>query len=69
MSLWLVGSLNDHVNGKEVDLEPKKWMGNMGEWEKYKQAGIAWFLLRWLNARNVVTRFCLIIIIVNILTR
>ena len=69
MSLWLVGSLNDHVNGKEVDLEPKKWMGNMGEWEKYKQAGIAWFLLRWLNARNIVTRFCLIIIIVNILTR
>lgn len=69
ISLWLVGSLNDHVNGKEVDLEPKKWMGNMGEWEKYKQAGIAWFLLRWLNARNIVTRFCLIIIIVNILTR
>ena len=69
MSLWLVGSLNDHVTGKEVELEPKKWMGNMGEWEKYKQAGIAWFLLRWLNARNIVTRFCLIIIIVNILTR
>ena len=67
MSLWLVGSLNDPVNGKEVDLEPKKWMGNMGEWEKYKQAGIAWFLLRWLNARNVVTRFCLIIIVVNLI--
>ena len=69
MSLWLVGSLNDHVTGKEVELEPKKWMGHMGEWEKYKQAGIAWFLLRWLNARNIVTRFCLIIIIVNILTK
>ena len=69
MSLWLVGSLNDHVTGKEVELEPKKWMGNMGDWEKYKAAGIAWFLLRWLNARNIVTRFCLIIIIVNILTK
>ena len=69
MSLWLVGSLNDHVTGKEVELEPKKWMGNMGEWEKYKQAGIAWFLLRWLNARNIVTRFCLILIIVNLITR
>lgn len=65
MSLWLVGSLNDHVTGKDVELEPKKWMGNMGEWEKYKQAGIAWFLLRWLNARNIVTRFCLILIVVN----
>ena len=65
MSLWLVGSLNDHVTGKDVELEPKKWMGNMGDWEKYKQAGIAWFLLRWLNARNIVTRFCLILIVVN----
>ena len=68
-SLWLVRSLDDHVNGRETDLEPKKWMGNMGNWEAYKQAGIAWFLLRWLTARNIVTRFCLIIIIVNIFTR
>lgn len=68
VSLWLVKSLNDHVTGKETDLEPKKWMGNMGDWEKYKQAGIAWFLLRWLTARNIVTRFCLIIIIVNLIT-
>lgn len=67
MSLWLVGSLNDHVTGKEVELEPKKWMGNMGDWEKYKQAGVAWFLLRWLNARNIVTRFCLILIVVNLI--
>jgi 1,4-dihydroxy-2-naphthoate octaprenyltransferase len=65
VSLWLVKSLDDHVKGKEVDLEPRKWMGNMGDWEKYKQAGIAWFLLRWLTARNIVTRFCLIIIVVN----
>ena len=68
VSLWLVKSLNDHVMGKEVDLEPKKWMGNMGDWEKYKQAGIAWFLLRWLTARNIVTRFCLILIVVNLIT-
>ena len=65
VSLWLVGSLNDHVAGKEVDLEPKKWMGNMGDWENYKKAGVAWFLLRWLTARNIVTNFCIIIIIVN----
>lgn len=65
VSLWLVGSLNDHVMGREVDLEPKKWMGDMGEWEKYKEAGVAWFLLRWLTARNIVTNFCIIIIIVN----
>lgn len=67
VSLWIVKSLNDFVNHKETSLEPKKWMGSMGEWEKYKQAGIDWFLLRWLTARNVTTNFCLIIIIVNII--
>ena len=69
VSMWLVKSLDDHVKGKEVELEPKKWMGNMGDWEKYKEAGVAWFLLRWLTARNIVSRFCLIIIIVNIFTK
>lgn len=69
VAMWLVKSLDDHVKGKEVELEPKKWMGNMGDWEKYKEAGVAWFLLRWLTARNIVSRFCLIIIIVNIFTK
>ena len=67
VSLWIVKSLNDFVNHKEVSLEPKKWMGPMGEWEKYKAAGVDWFLLRWLTARNVTMNFCLIIIIVNII--
>ena len=67
VSLWIVKSLNDFVNHKEVSLEPKKWMGPMGDWEKYKKAGIDWFLLRWLTARNAATNFCLIIIIVNII--
>ena len=69
VSLWLVKSLNDHVKGKDTDLEPKKWMGPMGDFAKYKAAGIDWFLLRWLTARNIVTRFCLIIIIVNLFTK
>ena len=67
VSLWLVKSLNDFVNGSEVPAEPKKWMGPMGDWEAYKKAGIDWFLLRWLTARNIVTFFCTIIIIVNLI--
>ncbi len=68
VSLWIVKSLNDFVNHKEVSLVPKPWMGPMGEWEKYRQAGIDWFLLRWLTARNVTMNFCLIIIVVNIIS-
>ena len=67
VSLWLVRSLGDHVHGREVALEPKKWMGPMGDFEKYRQAGIDWFLLRWLTARNIVTFFCMILIIVNLI--
>lgn len=67
VSLWLVKSLNDFVNNKNVAIEPKKWMGPMGDFEKYRKAGIDWFLLRWLTARNIVMMFCLVIIIVNLI--
>lgn len=67
ISLWLVTSLNDFVHNREVSLEPKKWMGPMGDWEKYKKAGIDWFLLRWLTARNIVMFFCTTLIIVNLI--
>ena len=67
VSLWLVKSLNDFVNHKEVPIEPKKWMGPMGDFDKYRQAGVDWFLLRWLTARNIVMMFCTILIIVNLI--
>jgi 1,4-dihydroxy-2-naphthoate octaprenyltransferase len=67
ISVWLVKSLNDHVNDKEVVIEPKKWMGPMGDFEKYRVAGVDWFLLRWLVARNIVQFFCMIIIVVNLI--
>ena len=62
LSLWLVGSLNDFVNNRQVPIEPKKWMGPMGDFDKYRAAGLDWFLLRWLTARNIVMFFCTIII-------
>lgn len=67
VSLWLVGSLNKFVHHIEVPIEPKRWMGPMGDFEKYKKAGIDWFLLRWLTARNIVMMFCTILIIVNLI--
>lgn len=67
VSLWLVGSLNAHVCQKEVLIEPKIWMGPMGDFEKFRQAGIDWFLLRWLTSRNIVTMFCMLLIVVNLI--
>lgn len=67
LSLWLVNSLSDFVKGKEVCAEPKLWMGPMGDFAAYRKAGIDWFLLRWLVARNIVMMFCAILIAVNLI--
>jgi 1,4-dihydroxy-2-naphthoate octaprenyltransferase len=65
LSIWLVRSLNDYVNHKEVKIEIKPWMGPMGDFDAYRKAGVDWFLLRWLVARNIVQFFCMIVIVVN----
>ena len=69
VSLWLVSSLRDFVNHKETSLEPKRWMGPMGDFERFRQAGLDWFMLRWLTARNIVTMFCFVIIVVNFIVK
>lgn len=45
---------------------PRFWMGPMGNWEKMKKIGIDWFMIRWLVARNLLSFFCLIIIVVSL---
>ena len=67
VSLWLVRSLDDFVKHKDVLLEPKKWMGPMGDFERFRKAGLDWFMLRWLTARNIVMMFCMVLIIVNLI--
>lgn len=67
VSLWLVKSLDDFVNHRDVPVEPKKWMGPMGDFDRFRKAGIDWFMLRWLTARNIVMMFCMTIIIVNLI--
>lgn len=65
VSVWLVRSLDDFVMHREVPIEPKPWMGPMGDFDAYRKAGIDWFLLRWLTVRNIVMMFCVVLIVVN----
>lgn len=67
VSLWLVRSLLDFTRDKDVDLVPKKWMGPMGDFERFRKAGLDWFMIRWLTARNIVMMFCTVTIIVNLI--
>lgn len=54
---------------KEPDkkFKPKFWMGPMNQWKRITELGIDWFMLRWLLARNLLTFFCVIIIVVTFL--
>lgn len=67
MAIYLVNSLNQFVHHKAVDIQLKPWMGPMGEFDKYREVGIDWFMLRWLIARNLVTFFCLTLAVVNLI--
>lgn len=67
LGIHLVKSMKAFLNGTPYDTTPRKWMGPMGDFEKYKAIDMDWFLIRWLLARNIVTFFCLILIVVNII--
>lgn len=67
MSVFLIHSTRLFAYGLPRNEIPHWWMGPMGDWEGYKQAGLDWFLYRWLLARNICTFFCLILMIVHII--
>ena len=69
MSVFLIHSTRLFAYGLPRNDTPRWWMGPMGDWDKYKAAGIDWFLYRWLLARNICTFFCLILMIVHIAMR
>ena len=69
MSIYLIHSTRLFAYGLPRNDTPRWWMGPMGDWDKYKQAGIDWFLFRWLLARNICTFFCLIVIIVTLIVK
>ena len=54
----------EFVKHPQRTFTPKFWMGPMPEWKKIQAAGLDWFMIRWLSARNLLTFFCLILIII-----
>ena len=68
MSVYLIHSTRLFAYGLPRNDTPRWWMGPMGKWDKYKAAGIDWFLYRWLLARNICTFFCIILMIVHLIS-
>ena len=44
---------------------PRFWMGPMNDWKMILEYELDWFMIRWLSARNLLTLFCLIILILG----
>ena len=61
--------MDQYVHNPTRTFTPRFWMGPTGNWEHLKTVGIDWFMIRWLSARNLLSFFCLIIIIVTLLLK
>lgn len=64
MAVYLLISLSRFLQGLPTNDNPRWWMGPMTEFHIFRDAGLDWFLIRWLLARNIVMYFSLILILV-----
>ena len=69
MAVSLYYLMLEFVRHPQRKFEPKFWMGPMGDWERIKKAELDWFMIRWYSARNLLSFFCLIIIVAIYLTK
>jgi len=67
IAISLIYLIKEFIRDPQRSFSPQFWMGPMMmNWDKLKAAGIDWFMIRWLPARNLLTFFCLIIIAINL---
>ena len=68
--VWLFRSLLLFGKGELMEVErPEWWLGSMPDWKGIRAAGIDWFMIRWLTARNLLSGFCFVFAAVAIILR
>jgi 1,4-dihydroxy-2-naphthoate octaprenyltransferase len=67
MAIGLYYLVREFVKNPDRIFTPQLWMGPMGNWKRIQAIGIEWFMIRWLLARNLLSFFCLIMMIVSLL--
>jgi 1,4-dihydroxy-2-naphthoate octaprenyltransferase len=65
MAVGLFYLLIQFTKNRKEAIEPRFWMGYMENWERIRAAGIDWFMIRWMLSRNLLSFFCLIIIVLS----
>jgi 1,4-dihydroxy-2-naphthoate octaprenyltransferase len=64
MAAGLFFLMIEFIRHPEKKFSPKIWMGPMGDWMRIQAIGLDWFMIRWLLARNLLSFFCIIIILI-----
>lgn len=70
--IWLCRSLHNFTDdlskSSGIPDKPHKWLGPMiRDWEAVRAKGADWFVMRWLCARNILSGFCLLVIVAKLL--
>ena len=56
-SLELCRSMRRYVKYPQEEVRWKLWYGPVKNWDRLRELGVDWFLVRWLLARNIVIYF------------
>lgn len=67
MAVTLWRSICRFTAGRPDSLRLRWWYGPMGRFPVYREAGIDWFMYRWLMARNLISFFALLLLLVNVI--
>lgn len=65
MALSLYHLMQEYVRNPQRKFAPRAWMGPMGDWKRMEAMGTDWFMIRWFLARNLLSLFCVIVMIVS----
>jgi len=65
MAITLFYMMLEFVRHPERQFTPKFWLGPFNQWKIITEYKLEWFMIRWLTARNLISFFCLIIIILQ----
>ena len=65
MAITLFKMMIMFVKAPEKQFAPKFWLGPFNQWKAIQEHKLEWFMIRWLTARNLISFFCLIIIILQ----
>ncbi|MDR2042396.1 MAG: prenyltransferase [Tannerella sp.] len=66
MAAGLFYLMIEFVRHPERKFSPQLWMGPMSGWKRRQALGLEWFSIRWMLARNLLSFFCLIIIVITL---